>query len=324
MSAPPAARTGATASVAPDRAPTTGAAGGDPVVAAAAADALAVARAGGVEVRVLRDLVALQQVQALFDAVWHPEPGGEPVTAEMMRALTRAGSYVGGAYAGGELVGACVGFFAEPASRAMHSHVAGVVATARARSVGRALKVHQRAWALEHGVDRITWTVDPLVARNAWFNVSRLGAAPVEYLPNFYGPMLDAVNGDDTSDRLLMAWDLRGGRAAAALAGRPPTLPAEAVALPVLRADGAGRPVVDLPDRRGAPCWRLGVPGDVEALRRSDPAAARAWRSVVRTVLGGAMDAGARVVAVAREGAYLLQGCEHLSAADLTAPEERP
>ena len=295
----------------------------DPVVTAAAREALAVARASGVQVRVLRDLAPLQQVQALFAAVWDPEPGGEPVTAEMMRALTRAGSYVGGAYAGAELVGACVGFFAAPASRAMHSHVAGVAATSRARSVGRALKVHQRAWALEHGVDRITWTVDPLVARNAWFNVSRLGAVPTEYLPNFYGPMLDGVNGSDTSDRLLMAWDLRGERTAAALAGRPPAPPA-AAALPALRADAAGRPVIAVPERRGAPCWRVAVPGDVEALRRSDPGAARAWRTAVRTVLGGAMAAGASVTAVAREGAYLLQGCEHLAAADLTTPETTP
>lgn len=293
----------------------------DPSVASAARDALEAEQRSGVTVRVLHEFAALQEVQALFEVIWRPEPGGEPVTAKMMRALTEAGSYVAGAYADGVLVGACVGFFAAPTSRSLHSHVAGVAATSQARSVGRTLKVHQRAWALEHGVEQITWTMDPLVARNAWFNVSRLGAVPADYLPNFYGPMLDAVNGDDSSDRLLMAWDLRGERVAEALAGHPPVPPPGSGVLPVLRADAAGRPVLALPDRPGAPRWRVAVPGDVEALRRSDPDTARAWRSAVRTVLGGAMAAGARVVAVARDGAYLLEGCEHLSAADLIVEE---
>src|SRR3712207_7442617 len=62
-------------------------------------------------------------------------------------------------------------------------------------------KLHQRAWAIARGVHEVAWTFDPLVARNAWFNLTKLGARATEYLPNFYGPMDDGINGADESDR---------------------------------------------------------------------------------------------------------------------------
>ncbi len=52
------------------------------------------------------------------------------------------------------------------------------------------------------------WTFDPLVRRNAWFNIAVLGAEVAEYLPSFYGSMTDAINAGDESDRLLVAWDV--------------------------------------------------------------------------------------------------------------------
>ena len=86
------------------------------------------------------------------------------------------------------------------------------------RHVGFALKLHQRAWALLRGVSEIAWTFDPLVSRNAYFNLVKLGAQPAEYLPNFYGTMLDTINGDDDSDRLLVRWRLRSPHVVAAAA----------------------------------------------------------------------------------------------------------
>ena len=74
--------------------------------------------------------------------------------------------------------------------------------------MGFALKLHQRAWALSRDVTTITWTFDPLVCRNAYFNVAKLAATPAEYLPDFYGEMDDVINGSDDSDRLLVHWPL--------------------------------------------------------------------------------------------------------------------
>ena len=54
----------------------------------------------------------------------------------------------------------------------------------------------------------VTWTYDPLIRRNAFFNLTRLGARPVEYLVDFYGEMTDAINAGQGSDRLMLHWDL--------------------------------------------------------------------------------------------------------------------
>ena len=62
-------------------------------------------------------------------------------------------------------------------------------ATRRGSSVGFALKQHQRAWALQRGLSRITWTFDPLVRRNAYFNLVKLGATAVAFHRDFYGSM---------------------------------------------------------------------------------------------------------------------------------------
>lgn len=244
------------------------------------------ARAAGVVIRELDDLAGFDAVRELYDRIWRPDPTNPPVTAEMLRALTKGGNHVAGAYDGGALVGAGVAFFGPPADRKMHSHVVGVSPAALGRGVGFALKLRQREWALRRGVSAITWTFDPLVGRNAYFNLTKLGADVAEYLPDFYGGMHDAINGGDRSDRLLVQWDLVAPRVEAACAGRTTRCDADAE-----RARGA---VVALGrDERGAPVpgptdgatLLVAVPRDVEALRRADPELAGEWRAAVREVL---------------------------------------
>jgi len=277
-------------------------------VAVLAADAAATA--SGVRIVELAALPALREVQALFDGIWHPAPDNRPVTVEVMRALAKAGNPLAGAYVGEQLVGACVGFFAAPCGTSVHSHITGVAPSAQQRSIGRALKLHQRAWALQRGVERITWTYDPLVRRNAWFNLARLGATPLEYLPDFYGAMDDTINGADQSDRLLTAWALASGTVVRAAAGDPVV-----VDLPALRAAGAvdvvsaaadGSPVAATAPP-GVPRL-VAVPADVEAMRAADPGLAAQWRLAVRHALADALDSGARVLGFAREGCYVVDG----------------
>ena len=56
----------------------------------------------------------------------------------------------------------------------------------------------------------MTWTFDPFVRRNAWFNLHRLGAEVVELVPDFYGEMRDGINAGLASDRFVVRWDLPG------------------------------------------------------------------------------------------------------------------
>src|SRR6476620_7854494 len=88
-----------------------------------AADSAALA--AGVSVRELAHLAELEDVVTLFASIWGRD-SNPPMTLELLRAFTKAGNYVGGAFDGDRLVGACVGFFHAPAEDALHSHIAGV------------------------------------------------------------------------------------------------------------------------------------------------------------------------------------------------------
>jgi predicted GNAT superfamily acetyltransferase len=279
------------------------------LAATATTDALAAADAAGVHVRELHDVAELRQVSRLFQEIWRPAPDSPPpASAELLVALAHAGNYVAGAWAGERLAGACVGFLSAPSRRALHSHIAGVAPGTQRRGVGFALKLHQRAWALGHGLPLAVWTFDPLVARNAWFNLTKLGAEAGEYLPDFYGPMTDAINAGDASDRLLVTWRLDDPRVAAACAGSPAEPDAEALraagAVVALDEDAGGLPAAAA---GGGPVLLVRVPGDVEGLRGRDPAAASRWRHAVREVLGGLLAGGATVTGFARPGFYVVR-----------------
>ncbi|WP_152649882.1 GNAT family N-acetyltransferase [Demequina globuliformis] len=221
---------------------------------------------------------------ALLTRMW----GAPVVEAPLMVALGHAGNYVAGAFLEEELVGVCVAYFSQPLGHALHSHVTGVAPHAARRGVGMALKMHQRAWALERGLTQVTWTFDPLVARNAAFNLNRLRVEVAEYLVDFYGDMSDGVNRGQTSDRLLARWDLTQPVVSTPHGDSRTALP-QASALVTEGRDGMPRMTVSHPQ---AAAISVAVPRDIESLRAHRPAAARAWRTAVREALGPAMRGG--------------------------------
>ena len=284
------------------------------VLADADAAAARAAKAAGVAVRELASLDELDAMVGVFDQIWDPDGGNSSVRLDLLRAMTKAGNYASGAYdaANGALVGACMGFFGPPSRAELHSHIAGVVPAGLGRSVGFALKVHQRAWCLRRDVRLIAWTYDPLIRRNAYFNLVKLGARPVEYLRNFYGVMDDAINGGTETDRMLVHWDLRADVARDASAGRPRPASFDAErsrgAVVALSAGPDGLPVPGPPLSGGPRSRRLlvGVPADIEAMRLSDPAGAAAWRTALRDVLSPLVAGGARVTGFDRTGWYVV------------------
>lgn len=270
-----------------------------------AADAAsAAATRAGVEIRLLEDVDDFARVAELFQSIWTKQGEASPVNVETLRALSKAGSYVGGAFEHDELVGACFGFFAAPGQRALHSHIAGVSSRMRGRSVGFALKVHQRAWALDEGLDEISWTFDPLISRNAHFNLVKLAANPTSYHRNFYGHMADALNGADDTDRMLVTWYVRDPRVVAACHGDP-VGPADGLAdaEPLL---SVGDDLGPLRHRTDARLVRVALPRDIEALRLTEPARATAWRLALRETLGSSLESGGRVLSFDRSGAYTI------------------
>jgi predicted GNAT superfamily acetyltransferase len=214
-----------------------------------------------VQIRSLSARDELAMLLELFDDVWALSPGSRPVSKDALLAIAHAGNPVLGAFAGTEMVAGSLGVLGSrgPGEVHVHSHMTGVRPGLQHAGLGRAIKRAQRQWAIDHGIGSIEWTFDPLVRRNAWFNLVVLGATVVEYLVDFYGPIDDAINGGDETDRLLVRWDV--------LAPRPGPVDV-----------GHGR-VVEVPD-------------DIVAIRRADPASGRAWRLNLRAALGGLLAEG--------------------------------
>jgi len=278
---------------------------GGNVLSGAKAAADSAAAAAGVETRSLTELSELHALVALFSEVWGRKQN-PPITIELLRAFAKAGNYIGGAYDGDVLLGGAVAF-SSAGHHVLHSHIAGVSGAARGRNVGFALKLHQRAWAMERGIAEISWTFDPLVSRNAYFNLVKLAAEPVEYLTNFYGGMEDSINGADDTDRLLVRWVLDSAPVIEACAGRMALAAATAArargAVESLGITAEGDPVLG---EIAAGTTLVAVPADIESMRTRNPAAASAWRSALRTALSGLMASGSKVTAFDRSGWYIL------------------
>ncbi|SDY38806.1 Predicted acetyltransferase, GNAT superfamily [Amycolatopsis xylanica] len=251
------------------------------------------AASAGVQIRLVEDVDGIARVAGFFAQVWRTSE--EPLPAETLRSLVHAGGSIIGAYADGRLAGAAVAVFEPPRERAVYSLLAGT--SSSDRGVGFALKQAQRVWALREGAQVMSWTFDPLVGRNARFNMAKLGAVGTEYLVDFYGPMNDGLNAGDESDRVTARWDL-------------------SAAAPALEHDREGA-LSDLtaPDGKPLTAHRddllfCRVPADIVELRGRDPEAAIAWRKAVRDVFIGAFDRGYRVVGMSRDGWYTLRGAD--------------
>ena len=99
-----------------------------------------------------------------------------------------------------------------------YSHMMAVAAEYQNKGVGAQLKWAQRERARAEGRDFIKWTFEPMRARNAHFNLNRLGVVVREYAVNFYGTDYStnpaekgSVSGLD-SDRLFASWELNDPR----------------------------------------------------------------------------------------------------------------
>jgi predicted GNAT superfamily acetyltransferase len=249
------------------------------------------------------DLVA---AGALIARVWGVPDGRGFIDIHTFRAYLLAGEPLLGAFVPGRahdptaLLGASIGFVGtHPGGMHIHSHVTGVEPTHQHRGVGAALKLAQRDWALARGITEVRWTFDPLVARNAFFNLTKLGARGVTYHVNVYGEMPDATNAGDESDRVEAVWDLTEP------VGRPePDLDAlmTAGAAVILSLDGEV-----WPEARLVPVLLACVPSDIVVVRHADPAAGQRWRRAARAAIGRALDLGYAATGATRDGWWVLE-----------------
>lgn len=222
-----------------------------------------------VSVRDLRNVAEFEACVGLQREVW-----GRGFSDVVPASLIKIGAEVGGVAAGaftpeGTLVGFVYGLTGVRDGRLSHwSHMLGVLRTHRGMGIGYRLKSFQRDWLLARGVREMRWTFDPLVAGNAHFNVSLLGARIERYVPDMYGEMGSELHAFGT-DRVVAFWDLEG-----------PTDPPEPAP--------------------ASASLRIEIPANVYALGREHPPAAREWRLRTREAFVGALEAGYEVVGFRR------------------------
>jgi predicted GNAT superfamily acetyltransferase len=205
------------------------------------------AASAGVELRPAGSPEAGEEILAVIRATWGL---ADLMPSEMVVALGASGNVPYGAYDDLGMVGFVLGWAGVDAEDGWHahSHMLATLPDRRHKGVGYALKLAQRAHCLGQGIHLLRWTFDPMLARNAWLNLGKLGATADRFRRAYYGAMSDDLNAGDRSDRLMVRWDLDR--------------------TPGPRPPGEGTP-------------RTAVPRDYPGLRATDPARAAAERDRV-------------------------------------------
>jgi len=231
-----------------------------------------------ISIRPLSSLPDQDLGRMIFDKTWAMDAGTE-ITPNLLQAMIHSGAYLSGAFVDGECVGAAFAFPATTGGLHLHSHMTAVLDKFRDKGIGYALKVDQYKWAKQNNYKEITWTFDPLVARNAKLNVLKLGVDISAYYPNFYGNMPDELNAGDESDRVM---------ASLKVVGDVPT----------------PRRAISTPDKSAV---LIAIPDDIVAIRGKDLAENLRWRRSVRDEFVSALARGGKVIGFSANNEYVVQ-----------------
>jgi len=224
-----------------------------------------------------------------------------------------------GAFEGDRMIGFAFGFLGqEDGALMIHSHMLAVLPEYRDLDVGRKLKMAQREHALAMGIQKITWTFDPLQSKNAHLNFNRLGVISRKYKVNFYGPETSSPLHQNGTDRLWVEWRIDTPRVLSCTVGRnnrSEMLDALEHVVPLVQFDGYGSPVrTDLEASTHRQRIAIEVPSDIGALELKNAAIARQWREATRWAFTEALKRDFIVEDFCRfvrgnqgPGAYLLQ-----------------
>ena len=193
-----------------------------------------------VRIRPLTSLEDFQDCVFIQRQAWgHPDL--DLIPAHFFQIAVHTGAIILGAFVDGRLAGYVYSFPADfDRTRGHHSHHLAVLPEIQGLGLGKALKWAQRDEVLKRGLELITWTFDPVQARNANLNLHVLGAVGRTYLRNFYGetPTLGLEEGVP-SDRFLVEWWIKSPRVRARAKGSLP--PADSQKIPkALERNGGG------------------------------------------------------------------------------------
>lgn len=254
-------------------------------------------RVPSVDIRLVRSQDEFAACEAMSRDVWGAAERNV-VPRELLLTMQLNGGLVHGAFLpDGQLAGFCFGFAGvRDGQLRLCSHQLAVKPEYRGAGIGIALKMAQKADALRRGYELVTWTFDPLEARNAYINLHRLGCIARLYDRNHYGPMEDELNRGLPSDRLEAEWWLR----------RPKPEVATDDAVVMLRRGEEDEPIRMAARPESDRAALIDVPADFQALKRRSMDLARRWRVESRAAIEAALASGLLAVDFMREGTYVM------------------
>jgi predicted GNAT superfamily acetyltransferase len=228
-----------------------------------------------------KDYLEAEQVQR---AVWHFDDR-EIVSLNDLVATQKTGGHVFGAFENGKMIAFCFGTPGYGDGKAYHySRMLGVVPGYQDTGLGYTLKLKQRDYVLEQGLDRITWTFDPLQSRNAYLNIEKLGCVIRTYVVNLYPESNSPYNAGVESDRFSPDWWIATRRVKDRIAGRRVEydLKSYAAALETGVTEAGWREPAEVRTRRRERRVSVEIPDDIDALKKGDLALAQRWREATR------------------------------------------
>lgn len=233
----------------------------------------------------VKGLKEVKEIVAFQGEIW----GHNVVTPlTQLVAASHHGGVVIGAFQQEKLVGFCYGFpgFKEGKTYLV-SHMTAVDTQLQNAGVGLHLKLKQREWAKSvGGYEKIVWTFDPLEARNAYFNLMKLGAYTRNYIESYYGLMDDKLNKGLPTDRFLVEWDITSKRVERALS-KQHTLSTEINNYPVLLVNETEN--IESGNSIG---YLVPVPTKIQEMKVNDIKVAKKWRYELRRVFKRLIGAG--------------------------------
>ncbi len=260
-----------------------------------------------VVIRTLETWEDMEGVEELQKAVWGDDPS-YIMHRHMLVSIARNGGLVLGAFDGERLVGCAMAFLGADmpdekrpamANLKLYSKRTAVLEAYHNMGIGYRLKLAQRDFAIQRGIRLITWTFDPLLSRNAHFNIRKLGVTVSHYFQDYYGTESKALTLAGSSDRFQADWWLTSRRVQERIKGsRGPLTLAQYLGGGVrllnptsVTADGLPAPsdqFIEPPSALGL----VEIPPDFPRIVQADPALARSWREHSRAVFGAVLSAG--------------------------------
>jgi predicted GNAT superfamily acetyltransferase len=217
--------------------------------------------------------------------VWH-FPDREIVALNELVVLQKNGGHVFGAFDRGKMIAFCFGSPAYVDGKAYHySRMLGVMPGYQDSGIGYTMKLKQREYVLEQGLDLVTWTFDPLQSRNAYLNIEKLGCVIGEYIVNLYPESNSQFNAGMESDRFTPEWWIASQRVKDRIAGRRETYDLDAYA-PALRTrvtPKGWREPLEVRTKLREKRVSIEIPDDLDALKKDDLRLAQRWREETRT-----------------------------------------